>query len=192
LWLCIPVALFTSISRDIEQGREKIKPHHRSQYYVLMAFMLRFRRVYVDSLIKQPRQDRRDIIEQSFKRLVEMMKTYLRHEPERLQELKSIADTQDWAKLKELSDNTLSPYQRTIYEGKMAEIMRLQEEKLTQLEVEYQKSVEPWDYDLIASAVEKTTVFQTIRYMREIVEMKSKVRTITYSLFGERDRRFYV
>ncbi|KAF9913350.1 Topoisomerase 1-associated factor 1 [Linnemannia zychae] len=166
--------LFTSVGRDIEQGRERIKPHHRSQYHVLMTFLLRFRRIYVDNLIKQPRQDRKDIIEQDFKRLMEIMKTFLRHEPQRLQELKTIADTQDWAKLKELSDSTLSPHQRTVYESKTTEIMSLQEEKLLQLEVEYQKSVEPWDFDLVAAAVEKTTVFQTIRYMREMVEMKDK------------------
>ncbi|KAG0271557.1 Topoisomerase 1-associated factor 1 [Linnemannia exigua] len=160
--------LFSSISRDIEQGREKIKPHHRGQYHVLMTFLLRFRRLYVDNLIKQPRQDKKDIIEQDMKRLVDMMKTFLRHEPQRLQELKAIADAQDWEKLQQLSDSTLSTHQRTVYEDKKAEIMRTQEEKLLALEVDYLSSVEPWDFDLVAAAVEKTIVFQTIRYMREI------------------------
>ncbi|KAG0377054.1 Topoisomerase 1-associated factor 1 [Mortierella sp. AD032] len=170
----IALTMLESCFNHIEQGREKIKFHHRSQYHVLMTFLLRFRRLYVDNLIKQPRQDKKDIIEQDMKRLVEMMKTFLRHEPQRLQELKVIADAQDWAKLQQLSDSALSTHQHTVYEDKKAEIMRIQEEKLFQLEADYHSSVEPWDFDLVVAAVEKTTVFQTIRYMREIVEMKEK------------------
>lgn len=140
-----------------------------------MTFLLQFRRLYVDNLIKQPRQTKKDIIEQDMKRLTEMMKTFFRHEPERLVELKTITDTQDWSKLQQLSDSALSAHQHTVYEGKKAEILSIQEEKLLQLEVNYQKSVETWDYDLISTAVEKTSVFQIIRYIREKVEPKDKV-----------------
>ncbi|KAG0288438.1 Topoisomerase 1-associated factor 1 [Linnemannia gamsii] len=166
--------LFGSIRRDIELGRERIKPHHPSQSHVLMTFLLQFRRLYVDNLIKQPRQTKKDIIEQDMKRLTEMMKTFFRHEPERLQELKTITDTQDWSKLQQLSDSALSAHQHTVFEGKKAEILSIQEEKLLQLEVDYQKSIEAWDYDLISTAVEKTSVFQIIRYIRDKVEPKDK------------------
>ncbi|KAF9333425.1 Topoisomerase 1-associated factor 1 [Linnemannia elongata] len=167
--------LYESIRRDIEMGRERVKPYHLSQFHVLMTFLLQFRRLYVDNLIKQPRQTKKDIIEQDMKRLSEMMKTFLRHEPERLQELKAIADAQDWGKLQQLSDSTLSAHQQTVYGSKKAEIMRVQEEKLSQLEEEYRKSVEALDYDLISSAVEKTSVFQIIRYIRTQVEQKDKL-----------------
>lgn len=156
-------------------GRERIKPHHPSQSHVLMTFLLQFRRLYVDNLIKQPRQTKKDIIEQDMKRLTEMLKTFFRHEPERLQELKAITDTQDWGRLQQLSDSALSAHQHTVYEGKKADILLIQEEKLLQLEADYQKSVEAWDYDLISTAVEKTSVFQIIRYIRERVELKDKV-----------------
>ncbi|KAF8948577.1 Topoisomerase 1-associated factor 1 [Haplosporangium gracile] len=126
------------------------------------------------NLIKQPRQTKKDIIEQDMKRLTEMLKTFFRHEPERLQELKTIADAQDWGRLQQLSDSALSAHQRTVYVSKKAEIMRLQEEKLSQLEEEYRKSVEAWDYDLISTAVDKTTVFQIIRYIRDKVERNEK------------------
>ncbi|KAF9154213.1 Topoisomerase 1-associated factor 1 [Linnemannia schmuckeri] len=166
--------LFESIRRDIEMGRERVKPYHVSQSHVLMAFLLQFRRLYVENLIKQPRQTKKDIIEQDMKRLTEMLKTFFRHEPERLLELKTIVDAQDWGKLQHLSDSALSAHQHTVYESKKAEIMHLQEEKLLQLEEEYRKSVEAWDYDLISTAVDKATVFQIIRYIRDRVERNEK------------------
>ncbi|KAG0201291.1 Topoisomerase 1-associated factor 1 [Mortierella sp. NVP41] len=162
--------LFTSIRRDIELGRDRIKPYHQSQYHVLMAFMLRFRRVYVDNLIKQPRQNKKDILEHDMKRLADMLKTLLRNDPERLQELKTIVEAQDWEKLQQLSDRALTSQQYRVYEGKKDEILRVQMEKVMQLEEEYQKSVAQWDYDLVATAVEKTSVFHTIRYLRGKVE----------------------
>ncbi|KAF9921443.1 Topoisomerase 1-associated factor 1 [Linnemannia zychae] len=164
--------LFTSIRKDI--GRDKVKPHHHSQYYVLMTFLLRFRRVYVDNLIKQPRQNRNDIIEQDMMRLVNIMKTFFRHEPERLKELTVITDAQDWAKLQALSESALSAHQRSVFENKKTEIMQLQQEKLKKLEEDYLKSVESWDFDLVATAVDKMSVFQTIQYMRNKFELKDK------------------
>ncbi|KAF9551130.1 Topoisomerase 1-associated factor 1 [Mortierella hygrophila] len=166
--------LYESIRRDIEMGRERVKPYHLGQFHVLMTFLLQFRRLYVDNLIKQPRQTRKDVIEQDMKRLSEMMKTFLRHEPERLQELATIVDAQDWGKLQQLSDSALSAHQQGVYEVKKAEIMRVQEEKLSQLEEEYRKSVEALDYTLISAAVEKTSVFQIIRYIRAQVERNDK------------------
>ncbi|KAG9063735.1 Topoisomerase 1-associated factor 1 [Linnemannia hyalina] len=166
--------LYESIRRDIEMGRERVKPYHLGQFHVLMTFLLQFRRLYVDNLIKQPRQTKKDVIEQDMKRLSEMMKTFLRHEPERLQELMAIVDAQDWGKLQQLSDSALSAHQQAVYGAKKAEIMRVQEEKLSQLEEEYRRSVEAMDYALISTAVEKTSVFQIIRYIRAQVERNDK------------------
>ncbi|KAF9207018.1 hypothetical protein BGZ49_001354 [Haplosporangium sp. Z 27] len=45
--------LFESMRGDIDMEREKIKAHHRTQYYSLMAFLLRFQRQYLDYVNKE-------------------------------------------------------------------------------------------------------------------------------------------
>ncbi|KAF9915501.1 Topoisomerase 1-associated factor 1 [Lobosporangium transversale] len=49
-WL---LALFGSLHRDIEMMREKIKGYHRPQYYYVMAFMLKFQRLYLEHVEKE-------------------------------------------------------------------------------------------------------------------------------------------
>ncbi|ORZ26588.1 timeless protein-domain-containing protein [Lobosporangium transversale] len=46
-------ALFGSLHRDIEMMREKIKGYHRPQYYYVMAFMLKFQRLYLEHVEKE-------------------------------------------------------------------------------------------------------------------------------------------
>ncbi|KAK3818520.1 MAG: hypothetical protein J3Q66DRAFT_400036 [Benniella sp.] len=50
--------LFTSLRRDMESEREKIKEHHRAQCMSLVAFMLKFQRQYSEYLTKQYHEDK--------------------------------------------------------------------------------------------------------------------------------------
>ncbi|KAF9115466.1 Topoisomerase 1-associated factor 1 [Mortierella sp. AM989] len=104
--------LFGSMRGDIEMEREKIKSHHRTQYYCLMAFLLKFQRLYLDYV-------NREYIEQK---------------------------------------KSASPRQ------------------LAALEEEYQKNVLQCDFDLVANAIEVTSVFQVINYMRRLNEEPYKDR----------------
>ncbi|KAK3818609.1 MAG: timeless protein-domain-containing protein [Benniella sp.] len=52
--------LFTSLRRDMESEREKIKEHHRAQYMSLVAFMLKFQRQYSEYLTKQYHEDKKN------------------------------------------------------------------------------------------------------------------------------------
>ncbi|KAI8359421.1 timeless protein-domain-containing protein [Mortierella sp. GBAus27b] len=45
--------LFTSLRRDMEASKDKIRVHHKSQFMTLMGFMLNFQRQYVDYLARQ-------------------------------------------------------------------------------------------------------------------------------------------
>ncbi|KAI1320607.1 Topoisomerase 1-associated factor 1 [Mortierella claussenii] len=46
-------ALFGSLRRDIEMQREKVKDHHRAQYHYMMAFMLKFQRLYLEHVNRE-------------------------------------------------------------------------------------------------------------------------------------------
>ncbi|KAG0198538.1 Topoisomerase 1-associated factor 1 [Mortierella sp. GBA30] len=50
---------FSSLRRDIEMKREKLKEHHRGQYHFLMGFLLKFQRLHVDYLTRQYNEQRK-------------------------------------------------------------------------------------------------------------------------------------
>ncbi|KAF9960343.1 Topoisomerase 1-associated factor 1 [Mortierella alpina] len=51
--------LFSSLRRDIELKREKIKQHHMSQYHYLMSFLLKFQRQNADYLTRAYNEQRK-------------------------------------------------------------------------------------------------------------------------------------
>ncbi|KAG0022344.1 Topoisomerase 1-associated factor 1 [Entomortierella chlamydospora] len=52
--------LFGSMRGDIEMEREKIKGYHRSQYHCLMAFLLRFQRLYLDYVNRECNEQKKN------------------------------------------------------------------------------------------------------------------------------------
>ncbi|KAF9173981.1 Topoisomerase 1-associated factor 1 [Mortierella sp. AD010] len=52
--------LFGSMRSDIEMEREKIKSHHRSQYHCLMAFLLKFQRLYLDYVNREYNEQKKN------------------------------------------------------------------------------------------------------------------------------------
>ncbi|KAF8932695.1 Topoisomerase 1-associated factor 1 [Dissophora ornata] len=61
--------LFTSLRRDIEMERDKMKEHHRGQYHYLIGFMLTFQRQYADYLTRQYHEDKKHTLQRQLESL---------------------------------------------------------------------------------------------------------------------------
>ncbi|KAF9986256.1 Topoisomerase 1-associated factor 1 [Modicella reniformis] len=105
--------LFTSLRRDMDSQREKIRESHKAQYMSLMAFMLKFQRQYADYLTQQYHENKKNAL------------------------------------------------------GR----------QLEEVETEYQENFLRCDFDLITTAIEVTSVYHIVRFVREHNEIRPKDRS---------------